>query len=125
MLEIRDLQVSYGKVRAVQGVSLEVEEGEIVALIGANGAGKSSTMHAVCGIERPAGGHIRFLGQAIARLPPHRIMRRGIAQVPEGRLIFGGLTIAQNLRLGAYNVPGRARGRGGYRSRARIIPHAA
>ena len=109
MLEIRDLQVSYGKVRAVQGVSLGVEEGEIVALIGANGAGKSSTMHAVCGIERPAGGHIRFLGQAITRLPPHRIMRRGIAQVPEGRLIFGGLTIAQNLRLGAYNVPGRAR----------------
>ena len=109
MLEIRDLQVSYGKVRAVQGVSLEVEEGEIVALIGANGAGKSSTMHAVCGIERPAGGHIRFLGQVITRLPPHRIMRRGIAQVPEGRLIFGGLTIAQNLRLGAYNVPGRAR----------------
>ena len=109
MLEIRDLQVSYGKVRAVQGVSLEVEEGEIVALIGANGAGKSSTMHAVCGIERPAGGHIRFLGQAITRLPPHRIMRRGIAQVPEGRLIFGGLTIAQNLRLGAYNVPGRAK----------------
>ena len=109
MLEIRDLQVSYGKVRAVQGVSLEVEEGEIVALIGANGAGKSSTMHAVCGIERPVGGHIHFLGQPIARLPPHRIMRRGIAQVPEGRLIFGGLTIAQNLRLGAYNVPGRAR----------------
>ena len=109
MLEIRDLQVSYGKVRAVQGVSLEVEEGEIVALIGANGAGKSSTMHAVCGIERPAGGHIRFLGQPITRLPPHRIMRRGIAQVPEGRLIFGGLTIAQNLRLGAYNVAGRAK----------------
>ena len=109
MLEVRDLHVSYGKVRAVQGVSLEVNEGEIVALIGANGAGKSSTMHAVCGIERPAAGEIRFLGQHIARLPPHRIMRRGIVQVPEGRLIFGGLTIAQNLRLGAYNVPGRAR----------------
>ncbi len=109
MLEVSDLRVSYGKVRAVQGVSLEVEEGEIVALIGANGAGKSSTMHAVCGIERPAAGEIRFLGQHIARLPPHRIMRRGIVQVPEGRLIFGGLTIAQNLRLGAYNVPGRAR----------------
>ena len=109
MLEVSDLHVSYGKVRAVQGVSLEVEEGEIVALIGANGAGKSSTMHAVCGIERPAAGEVRFLGQRIARLPPHRIMRRGIVQVPEGRLIFGGLTIAQNLRLGAYNVPGRAR----------------
>ena len=109
MLEVRDLHVSYGKVRAVQGVSLKVGEGEIVALIGANGAGKSSTMHAVCGIERPAGGQVRFLGVPIARLPPHRIMRRGIVQVPEGRLIFGGLTIAQNLRLGAYNVAGGAR----------------
>ena len=109
MLEVRDLHVSYGKVRAVQGVSLEVNEGEIVALIGANGAGKSSTMHAVCGIERPAAGEIRFLGLHIARLPPHRIVRRGIVQVPEGRLIFGGLTIAQNLRLGAHNVPERAR----------------
>ena len=108
MLEVRDLHVSYGKVRAVQGVSLEVEEGEIVALIGANGAGKSSTMHAVCGIERAAGGQIRFLGRYITRLPPHRIMRRGIAQVPEGRLIFGGLTIAQNLRLGAHSAAGRA-----------------
>lgn len=109
VLEVSDLHVAYGKVRAVQGVSLEVGEGEIVALIGANGAGKSSTMHAVCGIERPAGGQIRFLGRQITRLPPHRVMRRGIVQVPEGRLIFGGLTIAQNLRLGAYNVPGRAR----------------
>ena len=109
MLEVRDLHVSYGKVRAVQGVSLEVKEGEIVALIGANGAGKSSTMHAVCGIERPSGGQIGYLGRPITRLPPHRIMRRGIVQVPEGRLIFGGLTIAQNLRLGAYNVPGRAK----------------
>ncbi|MDE0052018.1 MAG: ABC transporter ATP-binding protein [Rhodospirillales bacterium] len=109
MLEVRGLHVSYGKVRAVQGVSLEVNEGEIVALIGANGAGKSSTMHAVCGIERPSAGEILFLGRHIARLPPHRIMRRGIVQVPEGRLIFGGLTIAQNLRLGAYNVSGRAR----------------
>ena len=109
MLEIHDLHLSYGKVRAVQGVSLEVAEGEIVALIGANGAGKSSTMHAVCGIERPSSGHIRFLGHAITRMPPHRIMRRGIVQVPEGRLIFGGLTVAQNLRLGAHNVAGRAK----------------
>ena len=109
MLEVRDLHLSYGKVRAVQGVSLEVAEGEIVALIGANGAGKSSTMHAVCGIERPSSGQIRFLGQAITRMPPHRIMRRGIVQVPEGRLIFGGLTVAQNLRLGGHNVAGRAR----------------
>ncbi|MCY4479222.1 MAG: ABC transporter ATP-binding protein [Rhodospirillales bacterium] len=109
MLEIHDLHLSYGKVRAVQGVSLEVAEGEIVALIGANGAGKSSTMHAVCGIERPSSGQIRFFDHAITRMPPHRIMRRGIVQVPEGRLIFGGLTVAQNLRLGAHNVAGRAK----------------
>ena len=109
MLEIHDLHLSYGKVRAVQGVSLEVAEGEIVALIGANGAGKSSTMHAVCGIERPSSGHIHFLGHAITRMPPHRIMRRGVVQVPEGRLIFGGLTVVQNLRLGAHNVAGRAK----------------
>ena len=108
MLEIHGLHVSYGKVRAVQGVSLQVGEGEIVTLIGANGAGKSSTMHAVCGIERPSGGHIQFFGQAITRMPPHRIMRRGIVQVPEGRLIFGRLTVAQNLRLGAHNSGGRA-----------------
>lgn len=72
------MYISYGKVRAVQGVSLEVGEGKIVALIGANGAGKSSTMHAVCGIERPAGGQIHFLDQPLTHLPPHRIMRRGI-----------------------------------------------
>ena len=109
MLEIRDLHLRYGKVRAVQGVSLEVAEGEIVALIGANGSGKSSTMHAVCGIERASGGQIRFLGQAITRLPPHQIIRRGIVQVPEGRMIFGRLTVAQNLRLGAHKVADRAK----------------
>ena len=109
MIEVRSLAVSYGNIRAVQGIDLDVAAGEIVALIGANGAGKSSTMHAVCGIERPSGGQIRFLGQAITRLPPHRIMRRGIVQVPEGRLIFGGLTVAQNLRLGAHNVGSRAK----------------
>ena len=100
MLEIRDLHVTYGKVRAVQGISIDVGEGEIVALIGANGAGKSSTMHAISGIVRPAKGTIRFEGEDIVRWPSHRIVRRGIAQVPEGRLIFAGLTIEENLRIG-------------------------
>ena len=100
MLEIRDLHVTYGKVRAVQGISIDVGEGEIVALIGANGAGKSSTMHAISGIVRPAKGTIRLEGEDIAGWPSHRIVRRGIAQVPEGRLIFAGLTIEENLRIG-------------------------
>ena len=108
MLEVRGLEVSYGKVRAVQGIDLDVAKGEIVALIGANGAGKSSTMHAICGIERASGGAIRFLGDTITGLPAHRVIRRGIVQVPEGRLIFGGLTIEENLRLGAYRAADRA-----------------
>jgi len=107
MLEVRDLEVSYGRLRAVQGISLDVGEGEIVALIGANGAGKSSAMHAICGVERLSGGDIRFLDERIAGLPSHQIIRRGIVQVPEGRLIFGGLTIEENLRLGAYSAADR------------------
>ena len=100
MLEVRDLHVSYGKVRAVQGISLRVDEGEIVALIGANGAGKSSTMHAICGVTRPAKGTIAFRGRDITGRPAHRVVPLGIAQVPEGRLIFDDLTIEENLVLG-------------------------
>jgi branched-chain amino acid transport system ATP-binding protein len=106
MLEVRDLSVSYGKIRAVHGISLDVAEGEVVALIGANGAGKSSTMHAICGIEKPSGGTIRFQGDDITGQPAHEVIRRGIVQVPEGRLIFAGLTIEENLRLGALNAAG-------------------
>ncbi len=101
MLELRDLRVDYGRIRALQGVSLEVREGEIVALIGANGAGKSSTMNAISGIVRPSGGAIRFEGESLAGLSAHAVVRRGIVQVPEGRLIFAGLTIEENLRLAA------------------------
>ena len=107
MLEVRDIEVRYGKFLAVHGVSLDVAEGEIVALIGANGAGKSSSMHAICGIEPTSGGEIRFLGEPVTGLPAHQIIRRGIIQVPEGRLIFGGLTIEENLRLGAYSASNR------------------
>ena len=104
MLEVRDLEVQYGKIRAVYGLSLNVVKGEIVALIGANGAGKSSTMHAICGIERANGGQVHFEGENITGLRSHQIIGRGLVQVPEGRLIFGGLTIEENLRLGAYKA---------------------
>ena len=111
MLEVRDLHVSYGKARAVQGVSLHVGEGEIVALIGANGAGKSSTMHAICGVTRPAGGRVVFRGRDVTGLPAHRIVPLGLAQVPEGRMIFEDLTIGENLALGGFTRPGGGKGR--------------
>ena len=106
MLEIRSLAVSYGNIRAVQGIDLDVAEGEIVALIGANGAGKSSTLRAVSGIEKPVAGSIRFEGREIAGRPPHEIIAAGITQVPEGRQIFGSLSVRENLRLGAFLRPG-------------------
>ena len=102
MLKVQHLEVSYGKIKAVQGVNINVEEGEIVALIGANGAGKSSTMHAICGIVPAESGVINFLGQKINGLPSHQIIGRGLVQVPEGRLIFGGLSVEENLRIGAH-----------------------
>ena len=101
MLEVRDLDVNYGRIRALQGVSLDVAEGEIVALIGANGAGKSSTMNAISGVVRAAAGEVRLDGQDLLGLPAHRIVGRGVVQVPEGRLIFAGLTVEENLRLAA------------------------
>lgn len=107
MLEVRGLEVSYGKILAVQGLSLDVSEGEIVSLIGANGAGKSSTLKAICGIEKASAGEVRFMGEAITGLPSHKIIQRGIVQVPEGRMIFAGLTIRENLLLGAYTTRDR------------------
>ena len=109
MLEIRDLRVNYGRIRALQGVSLDVAEGEIVALIGANGAGKSSTMNAISGVARTASGEIRLDGESLVGLPSHRVIGRGVVQVPEGRLIFAGLTIEENLRLAAAAAHDRRR----------------
>jgi len=102
MLEVRDLEVSYGRIRAVQGISLSVREGEIVALIGANGAGKSSAMHAVAGVVRPAGGSIAFEGERIDGAGAERIVQAGISYVPEGRMIFANLSIEENLLIGGY-----------------------
>jgi branched-chain amino acid transport system ATP-binding protein len=92
----------YGAIHALRGVSLEVEEGQIVTLIGANGAGKSSTLMAISGIIRPTAGRIIFEGEDLTHLPSHAIVRRGISQVPEGRRIFPKLTIMENLEMGAY-----------------------
>lgn len=102
MLEVKDLEVSYGLIRAIRGVSFEVNEGEIVALIGANGAGKTTIMHAVAGLIPKQAGRVSFLGNDITSVPAHTLVSMGMAQVPEGRRIFQELTVEENLRLGAY-----------------------
>jgi branched-chain amino acid transport system ATP-binding protein len=102
MLEVRDLRVDYGAIKAVKGVSLDVREGELVALLGANGAGKSSTLLAVCGAIKPTAGRIVFDGEDITGLTPEAIVRKGIAMVPETREVFSDLTVSENLRLGAF-----------------------
>ena len=102
MLEVRDLDVFYGSIHALQGISFSVSEGEIVTLIGANGADKSTTMRSVSGIVRAKGGEITFRGQRINTVPAHRIVRMGMSHVPEGRQIFPNLTVLENLMMGAY-----------------------
>ncbi|HEY2102036.1 MAG TPA: ABC transporter ATP-binding protein [Chthoniobacterales bacterium] len=102
MLEIRDLCVSYGSINALQQVSLRVGQGSIVTLIGANGAGKSTTLRTVSGLLRKQRGSIRYQDEEIGDEPPHRIVARGISHVPEGRMIFANLTVRENLLMGAY-----------------------
>jgi branched-chain amino acid transport system ATP-binding protein len=102
LLKVSDVSASYGPIQALQGISLEVSEGQIVALLGANGAGKSSTLKVISGILRPSGGSVEFLGQPIHRRSPESIVSRGISHVPEGRELFTELTVEENLRLGAY-----------------------
>ncbi len=103
LLTVEGLDVRYGKIRAVVGLDLAVSEGEIVTLVGVNGAGKSSTIRAICGVETPAAGRIEFAGRRLDRLPAHRIMALGVAHVPEGRQIFTNMTLRENLLLGAYH----------------------
>ena len=102
LLRCEDLIVRYGLVEAVRGVSFDVEEGQIVALIGANGAGKTSTLRALSGIVPKAGGHVTFRGTDVTRAPSHQIVRLGLVQVPEGRAIVATMTVQENLELGAY-----------------------
>jgi branched-chain amino acid transport system ATP-binding protein len=102
MLKVNEIYASYGPVVALRGVSIHVPEGGIVSILGANGAGKSSALRAISGLVRISKGSIEFMGQRIDHLPPENIVQRGISQVPEGRQIFGELTVEENLRLGAY-----------------------
>ncbi|NJC71857.1 ABC transporter ATP-binding protein [Planosporangium thailandense] len=108
MLEIKDLHVHYGNIEAVRGVSLDVEPGKVTLVLGANGAGKSSTLKAVAGLERPVQGSVHLNGDDITRLAPHKLVRRGVVLVPEGRRVFSPLTVAENLRLGGYTAPKEA-----------------
>lgn len=102
MLEVKDINVYYGAIHAIKGISLSVDEGEIVTLIGANGAGKSTTLRTISGLLKPKTGEIKFLGNNIAGMPAHKIVREGISQVPEGRRIFAEMTVLENLELGAF-----------------------
>jgi branched-chain amino acid transport system ATP-binding protein len=108
MLEVDSLHVSYGSIKALQGVSLRVEQGSIVTLIGSNGAGKSTTLRAISGLLRPASGQIRFQGMRLDGVPAHQVVRRGLSQAPEGRGIFANLSVAENLDLGAFTRSDRA-----------------
>ncbi|MBM3458083.1 MAG: ABC transporter ATP-binding protein [Armatimonadetes bacterium] len=102
MLVLEDINVYYGSIHALKGVSLTVNEGEIVTLIGANGAGKSSTLRTISGLIRPRSGNVKLAGEEISRLAPEQIVRRGLCQAPEGRRVFANLTVRENLEMGAY-----------------------
>jgi len=102
LLDVSGLDVHYGAIHALRGVSLRVEEGEIVTLVGSNGAGKSTTLRAISGVVRPSSGSIRYDGRPIQGRPPHEIVALGVAQAPEGRGIFANLTVEENLKVGAY-----------------------
>jgi branched-chain amino acid transport system ATP-binding protein len=102
ILEVRDLRVFYGNIEALRGLSIQIEPGEMVAVLGSNGAGKTTTLRAISGLERARSGAILFDGADITRTAAHRIVARGLCQVPEGRRIFGTLTVAENLSLGGY-----------------------
>ena len=104
MLNVENIQVYYGVINAIKGVSFEVNEGEVIALIGANGAGKTTILHTITGLVAPSGGRILFEGHDLIRTPAHKIISLGMAHVPEGRRIFQQLTVYENLKLGAYTL---------------------
>lgn len=107
LLEVRDIQVFYGVIQALKGITIEVNEGEIVALIGANGAGKSTTMQSIMGLIHPKSGEIYYNGERIDKMPTHQIVKMGMTEVPEGRHIFQELTVMENIMLGAYTIKDR------------------
>lgn len=107
MLELSGIHTYYGAIEALKGISLRVEEGEVVALLGSNGAGKSTTLRTISGLLRPKQGEVRFQGRAIAGMAPDEIVKLGIVQVPEGRRVFGPLTVEENLEMGAFLARGQ------------------
>lgn len=108
LLEVENIHTYYGRIHALRGISLTVEQGEIVTLIGSNGAGKTTTLNSICGITPAAEGRIRLAGEDITRLPPHAIAARGVNQSPEGRRIFKRMSVHENLLMGAYSRDDRA-----------------
>ena len=102
MLELTNVTAGYGSITALHGVTLRVEKGSIVTLVGANGAGKSTTLRAISGLVKVREGSVQYAGEALTNLPPHEIVARGVAHVPEGRMIFSNLTVMENLQMGAY-----------------------
>lgn len=102
MLEVKDIEVYYGMIQAIKGVSFHVDEGEVIALIGANGAGKTTILHTISGLLAPKRGSVIFEGKDITKIPGHKIVSMGMAHVPEGRRVFAQLTVLQNLKMGAY-----------------------
>lgn len=107
LLEVRDLEVNYGLIKAIKGVSFDVNEGEIVALIGANGAGKTTIMHSINGIIPKHAGTVTLFGENVSHIPAHKLVYKGMAQVPEGRRIFQELTVYENLKMGYYSKKGK------------------
>ena len=108
MLEIKDLEVYYGMIQAIKGVSFEVSEGEVIALIGANGAGKTTILHTITGLLEAKKGSVMFDGKDITKIPSHKIVSMGMAHVPEGRRVFANLSVLQNLKMGAYTRKDKA-----------------
>ncbi|HHW46821.1 MAG TPA: ABC transporter ATP-binding protein [Clostridiales bacterium] len=108
MLKLENVEVCYGVIKAVKGVSLEVNQGEVVALIGANGAGKTTILHTITGLIPAKSGKIEFNGHNLLKTPAHKIVSMGMAHVPEGRRVFQGLTVLENLKLGAYTIKNKA-----------------
>lgn len=122
LLEIEKVHAFYGNIHALKGISLAVDEGEIVTLIGANGAGKSTTLKVTSGLLRPREGSIRFEGTDLSRYSPHEIVARGVVQVPEGRRVFGRLTVMENLEMGAFSCKDRDRIRANLQKVFRLFP---
>lgn len=107
LLEVRDLRVAYGAIEALKGISLDVEQGQVVTLIGTNGAGKTTTLRTLSGLLRPLAGEVRFDGERLDQVPAHRVVERGVAHAPEGRRIFPLMSVEENLQLGAFSRKGK------------------